>query len=199
MRHGVVDSSTATTVDVQLDGVVVTAFLLDGVTLSAGMVATLVQDGRRLVAVGGIDAGPAVSAVDICAAGSHTYGPITSWGDLTDESDSTYLTSDVGDVVDGTSTAYRIEFSGVGDGDEVTVTYKVRGSSSDVDPLPIYVDFGDNGGVVVDDDTSNLDDTTWTTVTYTWTVTGGGAYTSGSVGSANDVLIDLTTVTVTVA
>lgn len=52
MRHGVVDSVGTGTIDVQLDGVVVTAQSLDGVTFTAGDVATLIQDGRRLVAIG---------------------------------------------------------------------------------------------------------------------------------------------------
>lgn len=54
MHHGVVDSVGTGTVNVNLFGTVVTAYTLDGVTFTEGMKATLIQDGRRLVAIGGI-------------------------------------------------------------------------------------------------------------------------------------------------
>lgn len=198
MRHGVVDSSTATTVDVSLDGVIVTAFLLDGVVLTAGSVATLIQDGRRLVAVGGVATGPSLSGASVWL-DPDSYGAVTDLSPLTDESDSTLVTSDVGDIVDGTDTVFRLDFTGVGTGVDVTISLKVRGSSTNVDPLPVFLTFGDDGGEAVSGDEYALDDVTWTTVTETWTTTGGSPYVRGVCGSANDILVDLTTVTVSVA
>lgn len=52
MRHGrVVDDSVGPSVNVRLDGVTVNAYLLNG-PLLAGQIATVVQEARRIVAVG---------------------------------------------------------------------------------------------------------------------------------------------------
>lgn len=52
MRHGVVASVGESTVVVELDGVEVTATLLAIASVEVGEVATLLQDGRRLVCLG---------------------------------------------------------------------------------------------------------------------------------------------------
>ena len=170
MRHGVVDSSTATTVDVSLDGVIVTAFLLDGVVLTAGMTATLVQDGRRLVAVGGIASG----SPQLLEAGHPGADPFTL-ADLADNDNDTYgraiTTTDpfsplvifaFGWVVGGT----QVEWPGAGD---LTVTITARLLySANTDYRAALIDDGD---VEVWTGTIGTD---WTTITITLSVPGVG-------------------------